>query len=1372
MADRVQSLEYNVYLKDKAEAESYQAAYPNGVRIGPERLRDVLLPQHPGISVVLHSITTPFSAPSIQSHYFTATSKYPRNVDEFTICRGGWFGICALFGRTTTYKWVAKYLWVAPPVPEVEGVPVVTPPAIQHVSWADGFERESTVYGAFGGGNVMPIMRGASRHVDGFGFAMRGLEDSGEYVSHTLNENPHIASLERQRSWERFYVRVRKFPTTTVDFYRVFTSSFANAGFDLMMTSAGQIQFVNRTNVGARTVMGTTTATLSLNEWHKIDVLIEFGGGGNGRCRLYKKGVLILDQSVGVGVGLGQNSNHTGSAIGNVAGAATNDLEADFDDWVCRAFPTTLNGLDWLNGDKVVAINPTGFAAGNTWTGDWRGLLRNPGGSSIPGVASGYLSNSTAGSTLRVTTDAEQTVNKQHGSLGVIFLEAAVRGSTVFDSTAAVAYKFGAAAAVSQTHAESNGQSYIDRFVRYAPTGLTAPNTAITPLEIHYTRGAAAGAINVYSFMATACLLGTFGTEDVIEEAVGTVTSEPLPKLGAHNGPYPSTMWARSQMPPTAPVIIVAGTYTGNGTGQDLTFRAPVNFFFSRSVSVNGMEGNWWWSSLHASHHALESNPTHYPMIQAALDTTFVPVGGNNDPEERYVLRIVGGAAALGWNVSGRVYQYIAVMDPGARFHINGTEQHHSITYLNAPVADALKNANFTPTALFLMQESLTGSGTGIAYKGPGNAATGISRPNAAEVASFITLGAGSLTPGANFALPEGQHYGYSAWRTDDNSGDPNAGKVVKIGSYVGNGSGSRTIAWSPTGLRPLWALVVPVTTQHYCFRDPSNTGTTSQTTDGNQNASTGITAGGIDEMTVGTVLNANGVSYNYFVLLGSATAGNNGWSINGEFAQVEPDYNDQAAVSEPPAFVDPDEPAPAPDPDPNPGPGVGDDCDAGAVCVDQTTRIANLALLEIGNSNILTNVCTENTRESRLVLQVYEQCVRHTLISYPWPFATKYAALALTATQPSNADWAYAYRAPSDCIFPRRLVVARGAAADPTPPPIGLSSDDSGGIIFANEASPVLEYTARPACVGYNGDDLFLEALKWRLSAALAPPLTRIAGESDRCMKQFEIIIQKAESTIKPGVPGARPAASTLDTTAPALAANVQVINTALVRIGAKTIANLTTEQSREAITAALVFEGELRSTLRDHPWAFATRYLDPATLVDGAEGDPVNVDWTYAHRLPTDLVMLRRLALEGTGRSFEENPFPFRVSSDATGGLLFSNEAEPLIEYTARLQNIMLFADPVFIDAFAWRLAATMAPSLAEVNPYAPEQHGRGPHAPQDPTRRDATNAVKHARRLNTAQWAWSMYYRTLPRAKAIDMNEQQMEPHPDAEWIRDRE
>jgi hypothetical protein len=759
---------------------------------------------------------------------------------------------------------------------------------------------------------------------------------------------------------------------------------------------------------------------------------------------------------------------------------------------------------------------------------------------------------------------------------------------------------------------------------------------------------------------------------------------------------------------------------------------------------------------------------------EALPDPAYAPANTEDTQEQRIVLRLVGNDNKF--NANTVTYQYVAFMDPGRRYHLNDQYQVASTAFtpLGSKVVEFPSHSTFLPEWGFYHEE--VPGGTGGVYnrvvKGPGHATDAANNMDGTAVASAIRHDvAGQITVLPGMMDADTRTRPFSVWRDDDGSADPNKHYVLKIGSYVGDGAASRTINFGTSGKRPLYAIVQPGNAAAI-HRTPANTGANSDPMNGGATTTTGITAGGIDSFTVGSTLNANAVVYNYFVLIGSATAGNGGWSIDGEFSVVEPDWPDDGDYTDPEDSEEPEPEEPVDPEDPVEPPDDDDDCEEGNYCVEATTAIVNLALLEIGSIQVLTNYCTQDTKEARIAQQVYEQSVRHTLITYPWPFATKYAQLALTATQPSNQDWTYAYRMPSDCIFPRRIVVARGTAVDPSPPPMGLSSDGSGGIILCNEQNATLEDTARPACVGFNGDDLFREALKWRLAAALAPALTRIPGEADRCLKMFEIIVQKAESVVKQGVPGLRPAAGALDTTTAALEANVQVVNMALVKIGSRTIRNLSTEQSREAVAAALVFEDTLRSVLRDHPWAFATRYVDPLTLVDGAEGDPASPDWTYSHRLPDDMVFLRRLVLEGTGRSFDPEPFPFRLASDTTGGLLYSNVEEPIIEYTARLQNILVYADPLFREALSWKLAATLAPSLASVELHRPEQHGRGPETPQDPTRRIAQRYNDQTRRVNIAQWAWAMYQRALLTAAAADRNEAHPEPDGLAEWLRARQ
>ena len=282
--------------------------------------------------------------------------------------------------------------------------------------------------------------------------------------------------------------------------------------------------------------------------------------------------------------------------------------------------------------------------------------------------------------------------------------------------------------------------------------------------------------------------------------------------------------------------------------------------------------------------------------------------------------------------------------------------------------------------------------------------------------------------------------------------------------------------------------------------------------------------------------------------------------------------------------------------------------------------------------------------------------------------------------------------------------------------------------------------------------------------------------------------------------------------------------MNRALVRIGAQTIPALT-DQSREAIAAALVFEDELEATLRDHPWGFATRYAevhdttivawvlttgysldDEVTsggftwrcilghtasalneppnatywvqiidlpLVGGTVDAPVNADWTFSYRLPVDCLFARRLARPGTGRRFDASPDMFRSGTDATGGLLFCDIEEPVLEYTARLDGVVLQGDALFRDALAWRLAASLAPSLATKDPEAVEQLGRGPDATAAADRHPYVKQAGRTSRERMTQYAWAKYREVLAQAYVVDAREQQQSHgDDDADWILARD
>jgi hypothetical protein len=248
------------------------------------------------------------------------------------------------------------------------------------------------------------------------------------------------------------------------------------------------------------------------------------------------------------------------------------------------------------------------------------------------------------------------------------------------------------------------------------------------------------------------------------------------------------------------------------------------------------------------------------------------------------------------------------------------------------------------------------------------------------------------------------------------------------------------------------------------------------------------------------------------------------------------------------------------------------------------------------------------------------------------------------------------------------------------------------------------------------------------------------------------------------------------------------ELVNLSLYKIGvSKSIASID-ENTREAITAKALFNHQLRATLRQHPWGFATKYLE-LTLVQGPAWDATaavqawsagatyvvgdiidlagtryyasvaglnqlppnaaywsttatryaNGDWTYAYRWPVDCLFARRfVSSAGTGRTFDPIPIRFRVGRDANGLLLYTAERAAVLEYTC-LDCDALWADDLFIDAFTWRLGGAMAPSLSQLDKMA------------------AT--------------CWQMYLVTLRSAAAVSSNEAQLEPGGEASWIRDR-
>jgi len=1383
---KIRYLDYQIFLTDRDEVAALNVTYPNGIQIAPTVAAVTY-------SAPIREFNAIWTAPATSSPWFWSVvgDNYPRNEATFTRKSGGWFGISWLFGSTVTFVWVGKFIYGPGQSqgPEIDDTPVEVV-AMARRRFITGFEIPQDGEGAQGNG-TRTYCREASRHPDGMGWAFRG--DTGIISSYPDG----FGSPGGSAHWDRFYVRIRKAPTSAARFW--LGSGTAN-GIELKLNPNLTFLLSNMAS-GTMTPITTSSRALELDVWKKVDIVVSYataGAGVGAYVEVYIGGLPAINHRLFPATGLGVIGGFGAGAPVSLGSPTTVDYWADFDDWVGAETPTKESvapfryvGKDWLNGSKVQRVMATEFGAGDeraNWTNDSYSNLNQ-----YPDNAQSPMVSIVPAAKIVVNTDAARCIDAQQGALGIAALTVGVCHTGVTAGVSMLAFQI--AGGTVDWLALPSSSGFINQFYMHRLAGLIEPITPIAPLSLHYLKDNDATSDTVHHLGCVAELIGVFGPEDVFPRTSGaTPPATPAARVrGTHNNPYPESPWARDLKVP-GPYIIHSGTYAGNDIGHDLIFRLPVHWFYVRKVGTVTNAPGFWFSSMIGSHQGINQflNPT--CPVQAFIDPTFVGAGAEDDQEQRTILRITGAMSVI--NATGSTYQWVAVSDPAARFLQTGAL---AIGGVDATDVHALPNPDFAPESAFVQYEASPGGGAagGGYFKGLGHAADGISSlPGAAETLNFLSWAAGALTTLPAATVSAALTVAYALWRRDDGSGDAGTSKTVQMGTYVGDGTASRTIAFGPIGLRPLWVSVTPHGAQASIVRDPSNTGTTSVIWTGANQATTGITAGGIDTFTVGILLNATGVTYSWFLLPGGTVACENGFSCNGEFLPVEPEIPEGVCL-DPEATnfgefgvcvfdPDPGESTTCDDPAANNYGALlpctydttqppGGECLPGELttCVTETTSLVNLALFEIGVSRLLTDYCTQMTREAVVARTVFNNTVRTVLHAYPWPFATRYRALTLAPNQPNNADWTYAYLLPSDCVFARRLVVSRGTGVDPEPPAFMMSSDDAGGLLFTNEAGAVLEYTCRPGCVAVLGDALFIETLKWKLGAVLAPPLTRMDEPAARCQKEYEKCLELANAIRKPGVPGRRPAAdpASPDLAAVCVTANIQVVNRGLLRIGAQTIINLATDQSRGAVAATLILEDEIRASLRDYPWKFAKRYDDALVLVAGTTTVAANPDWQYSYRLPTDYVMARRLVAAGTGRKFEDSPPPWEVGTDATGDLLFTDVVDPALEYTARIACAVQKGDELFRDALAWRLAAALAPSLAQVDPAHPEQVGRGPDAPPDPKQRISHKPNQAAMRAQAVRYAQTMYRQVLERARIQDANEAEPEDPVDAEWIRGR-
>lgn len=759
-----------------------------------------------------------------------------------------------------------------PPIPpSPPGVPPGDPPApptppapaTKARRFIDGFELansgEAGVQDA-----IVSFSRDASRTFDGWGMALRQSTSGPVQILHTLST---LGAAASRRSWERFYLRLRKLPASEVRIWQCHgvTSNIDGAG--LYVTATGTLKAWNIDAASTKVTNMGETAALTLGRWYRIDLLLAYAAvPPDYHFQLAINGTMSFQTVLATAVdGLGRNQNHATSGLGLTENVATT-LECDFDDWVNADYPVYFgyDGNDWIQGSHIQAAKITGFGPTHSisWVGDWRTPMANPVAHS-PSQGTIYLEASAASAILDAVLVAPEMSQNPCAAL----LVAAY--NNLGGGTAQIGYNINGSgeSLASVTSASST-------WMRKLYTTTIDPAPDISTLNLIHVKDTAVSARRIIGLHAVVEMNGVFGPEDM-PDSVDPIFAGTY----CHNSPYPSiskdTPISQVQIPagatttggPITNVALESGTYIGNGLGQDVLTSFPPHWIRIRPLTGD-VGSTTWWSSMLAAHTIVALGPSSAALPQAV----FIDAAHS-------LFRVSGTGAQT--NAAGVTYQWTAVSDPGMRFIYNGASRARSSV---ATYAIPFPDTGFAPDAALVWPEDATTASTPVlAYKGPGcsvNQAVLIATAGNTLLADAITLDAAGITTRTdlNTATSGYQQSGYSAWKLADRGGTTD--KLFAVTSYVGNGAGgTRDIALSLGSNWPLWVAVVPVSTGGTYTRDASHTGANSSIIGGG-NSTTAITAGGVDKITVGTTLNVNAVTYAVFALRGHPDGWYNGTPI------------------------------------------------------------------------------------------------------------------------------------------------------------------------------------------------------------------------------------------------------------------------------------------------------------------------------------------------------------------------------------------------------------------------------------------------------------------------------------------------------------
>ncbi len=755
---------------------------------------------------------------------------------NFTLVYTPPYQILALSGAASaTLQWAGMFLYLGPPVG-------VSTSNLATYRWMDGFELPLTGEGQV---NQNPSSgrrtRSASRTPEGMGFSAYS---DGSAVTSAVRHN---LPASQQFSWERFYFRIKKMPTANERIWQCVCTSTANS-VSIRVTPNGAIQLQKNDGFGdaGNGTIGVPVGSIPLNTWIRCDVFVTpFTSLVSNTCNVTVAATFTGPMGSFSTSGVcdtfspgGQFQFHQFSALGNYSSSASTGLQCDFDDWTNRTYDasggTAGFGLDFQHGSHIQPLVLSGFGTGHSgnWSGDFRvldGIPQN--GTFGGGVSTAVVSTATPSAAM--VANVEWLASAQVFGLMVNAYISAAGGAT----TGSLGYSINGAAPI-LVSSDITGSWAVPTIFNANSLGDGKTPTTISAITLNYTAGALSGTQNVMALVGCVDMAVNIGPED------DPTLPQPA-RYGPHNrGTDDPNQW--SLLPQDVTVKPMTGTYTGNGTGQDISIPASACWLWIRNVTTGEVHISW--NAGQIAGQLVNGTSTNKNLVSRVKQ-----VAGHPD---QFFFRVSGAEKT---NTVGQTYRWTAFHDPAMRYC-----QTHAFANDRAAVTEArvTPDPTFLTQAAFFMCNAVLSSGTNF-YKGAGHGTdTGTPFTSAVTSGSVATLATGSITTAANINPTIGETAA-SLWRTTDARGNL---APIAITSYTGDGAGSKNVALALSGYSPLFTLVVPHSGSISCVRDASHTGANSSLANGSGIA-TGITAVAANQITVGVTLNTNAVVYDVFVI-------------------------------------------------------------------------------------------------------------------------------------------------------------------------------------------------------------------------------------------------------------------------------------------------------------------------------------------------------------------------------------------------------------------------------------------------------------------------------------------------------------------------